>query len=146
MGTLGQVPNTEVFRFANLASNLVISESVLACRADGPLFFGSCGRVFDWIRAQVGLIKPAYSSMNSEAPGTPSPFRQVVLDMGPVPYIDATAIGEFAKLMKELDEHNVALVISNACNRVLQALDDAGMPAVALLTACLEIIMCANWT
>ena len=55
------------------------------------------------------------------------PLQYVIMDLSPVPHIDATAVRMLQDLVREYQREGLQLVISNPSNRVFGMMENSGL-------------------
>src|SRR5262249_33000800 len=84
---LGQLPGTEAYRDVQRHPGIITFPGLLIWRVGGDLFFASIGHVREALQASLAA-RPE--------------VKRVLLDFGPVNFIDVTASDELSGLIKEL--------------------------------------------
>ena len=112
---LGQLPGTEAYRNVEVHPEAVTFPGLLIWRIGGDLFFASIGNVSAALRAAL-----------AKRPDV----KHLLLDFGPVNFIDITASDELLGLIKDLQKHNISVAFARVRDSVRQDLQLAGIEAI----------------
>lgn len=112
---LGQLPGTEAYRNVEVHPEAVTFPELLIWRIGGDLFFASIGNVSAALRAAL-----------AKRPDV----KHLLLDFGPVNFIDITASDELLGLIKDLQKHNISVAFARVRDSVRQDLQLAGIEAI----------------
>src|SRR5262249_43784557 len=89
---LGQLPGTEAYRNVQRHPEAITFPGLLILRIGGDLFFASVGHVCQALKASLAARPDV---------------KRVLLDLGPVNFIDITASDELLSLIKELRSRGI---------------------------------------
>lgn len=110
---LGRVKDHYEYRNIKRFKGLETWEHLLILRLDAPLTFVN----IQYFRAYVDQ---AIEESNNQ-------IKTIVLDAGPISYMDATAIQGFRDLLQMLDEHQIKLILSEVVGPVRDILHETGL-------------------
>ena len=110
---LGQLPGTEAYRDVKLHPNALTFPGLLIWRAGGDLFFASVGHVAYGLKAALAETQP--------------PARHILVDAGPVNFIDTSACDALLNLIKELRGLGVTLAFARVRDQVRERMRLAGV-------------------
>ena len=110
---LGQLPGTEAYRDIKLHPNALTFPGLLIWRAGGDLFFASVGHVAYGLKAALAETQP--------------PARHILVDAGPVNFIDTSACDALLNLIKELRGLGVTLAFARVRDQVRERMRLAGV-------------------
>src|SRR5215813_13500333 len=111
---LGQLPGTEAYRNVQRHSEVITFPGLLIWRVGGDLFFASIGHVREALQASLAA-RPE--------------VKRVLLDFGPVNFIDVTASDELSGLIKELKNQGIMVVFARVRDVVRDGMRLAGIEA-----------------
>jgi MFS superfamily sulfate permease-like transporter len=111
---LGQLPGTEAYRNVQRHSEVITFPGLLIWRVGGDLFFASIGHVREALQASLAA-RPE--------------VKRVLLDFGPVNFIDVTASDELSGLIKELKNQGIMVVFARVRDVVRDDMRLAGIEA-----------------
>ena len=94
---LGQLPETEAYRNVQRHPEVITFPGLLIWRIGGDLFFASIGHVRETLQASLDA-RPE--------------VQRVLLDFGPVNFIDVTASDELLSLIKELKNQGITVAFA----------------------------------
>ncbi|MGB8514224.1 MAG: SulP family inorganic anion transporter, partial [Pseudolabrys sp.] len=94
---LGQLPETEAYRNVQRHPEVITFPGLLIWRIGGDLFFASIGHVRETLQASLDA-RPE--------------VKRVLLDFGPVNFIDVTASDELLSLIKELKNQGITVAFA----------------------------------
>jgi anti-anti-sigma factor len=112
---LGQLPDTEAYRNVQRHPEAITFPGLLILRIGGDLFFASVGHVSEALKASLAA-RPE--------------VKRVLLDFGPVNFIDITASDELLSLIKELKNRGIALAFARVRDAVRDDMRLAGIEAI----------------
>src|SRR5215469_10312120 len=112
---LGQLPGTEAYRNVQRHPEAITFPGLLILRIGGNLFFASVGHVCEALKASLAA-RPE--------------VKRVLLDFGPVNFIDITASDELLSLIKELQSRGITLTFARVRDVVRDDMRLAGIEAV----------------
>jgi SulP family sulfate permease len=112
---LGQLPDTEAYRNVQRHPEAITFPGVLILRIGGDLFFASVGHVSEALKASLAARPDV---------------KRVLLDFGPVNFIDITASDELLSLIKELRTRGVTLAFARVRDVVRDDMRLAGIEAI----------------
>jgi SulP family sulfate permease len=112
---LGQLPDTEAYRNVQRHPEAITFPGVLILRIGGDLFFASVGHVSEALKASLAARPDV---------------KRVLLDFGPVNFIDITASDELLSLIKELRSRGVTLAFARVRDVVRDDMRLAGIEAI----------------
>jgi MFS superfamily sulfate permease-like transporter len=112
---LGQLPGTEAYRNVQRHPEAITFPGLLILRIGGDLFFASVGHVCEALKASLAARPDV---------------KRVLLDFGPVNFIDITASDELLSLIKELQSRGITLAFARVRDVVRDDLRLAGIEAV----------------
>ncbi|MGW8123160.1 SulP family inorganic anion transporter [Roseivirga echinicomitans] len=108
MAVLGRIKGFTEYRNKNRFKDLEFWDHLLIVRIDAPFAFVNIQTIKDWI--------------SSEALKRKGKLNKVIIDMGPVSYIDATGIDGIRELMASLKKNNIEVIFSEVIGPVRDAL------------------------
>jgi len=109
---LGQLPGTEAYRNVQRHSEVITFPGLLIWRVGGDLFFASIGHVREALKALLAA-RPE--------------VKRVLLDFGPVNFIDVTASDELSSLIKELKNQGIMVAFARVRDVVRDDMRLAGI-------------------
>src|SRR5262244_70238 len=112
---LGQLPGTEAYRNVQRHPEAITFPGLLILRIGGDLFFASVGHVCEALKAALAARPDV---------------KRVLLDFGPVNFIDITASDELLSLIKELQSRGITLAFARVRDVVRDDMRLAGIEAV----------------
>jgi len=112
---LGQLPGTEAYRNVQRHPEAITFPGLLILRIGGDLFFASVGHVCQALRASLAA-RPE--------------VKRVLLDLGPVNFIDITASDELLSLIKELRGRGITLAFARVRDVVRDDMRLSGIEAI----------------
>jgi len=112
---LGQLPGTEAYRNVERHPEVVTFPGLLIWRIGGDLFFASIGHVRDALQASLAA-RPE--------------VKRVLLDFGPVNFIDVTASDELLGFIKQLENDGITVAFARVRDVVRDDMRLAGIDAV----------------
>src|SRR5499427_6952143 len=112
---LGQLPGTEAYRSAQRHPEVITFPGLLIWRIGGDLFFASIGHVREALQASLD---------------TRAEVKRVLLDFGPVNFIDVTASDELLNLIKELKNKGITVAFARVRDVVRDDMRLAGIEAI----------------
>src|SRR5215471_3263791 len=112
---LGQLPGTEAYRNVQRHPEAITFPGLLILRIGGNLFFASVGHVCEALKASLAARPDV---------------KRVLLDFGPVNFIDITASDELLSLIKELQSRGITLAFARVRDVVRDDMRLAGIEAV----------------
>src|SRR3974390_2030413 len=112
---LGQLPNTEAYRNIQRHPEAVIFPGLMIWRIGGDLFFASIGHMGEALKASLAS-RPD--------------IKRVLLDFGPINFIDVTACDELLRLIKELQSQGVTLAFARVRDVVRDDMRLAGIESI----------------
>ena len=112
---LGQLPNTEAYRNIQRHPEAVIFPGLMIWRIGGDLFFASIGHMSEALKASLAS-RPD--------------IKRVLLDFGPINFIDVTACDELLRLIKELQSQGVTLAFARVRDVVRDDMRLAGIESI----------------
>src|SRR5215471_14363283 len=113
---LGQLPGTEAYRSAQRHPEVITFPGLLIWRIGGDLFFASIGHVREALQASLD---------------TRAEVKRVLLDFGPVNFIDVTASDELLNLIKELKNKGITVAFARVRDVVRDDMRRAGIETIA---------------
>ena len=118
---LGQLPNSYVFRNVKLFPETTQAPGVLVLRVDAPFYFANIEAIRDAFARQIERARE-----QPQFPGVE--LRFLVIDMGPVTAVDATATHWLSEFVQDLRETTgVQLILANISKNVLGNLKRGGI-------------------
>ena len=112
---LGQLPDTEAYRSVQRHPETITFPGLLILRIGGNLFFASVGHVSEALKASLAARPDV---------------KRVLLDFGPVNFIDITASDELLSLIKALRSRGITLAFARVRDVVRDDMRLAGIEAV----------------
>jgi len=112
---LGQLPGTEAYRDVQRHPGIITFPGLLIWRIGGELFFASIGHVRAELKASL-----------AERPDV----KRVLLDFGPVNFIDVSAGDEMFRLIKELQSRGITVAFARVRDVVRDDMRLAGIETV----------------
>src|SRR6266446_468485 len=112
---LGQLPDTEAYRNVQRHPEAITFPGLLILRIDGKPFFASVGHVSEALKASLAARPDV---------------KRVLLDFGPVNFIDITASDELLSLIKELRSRGITLAFARVRDVVRDDMRVAGIEAI----------------
>jgi MFS superfamily sulfate permease-like transporter len=112
---LGRLPDTEAYRDVELHPEAMTFPGLLIWRIGGDLFFASVGQVSAGLKASLAARPDA---------------KRVLLDFGPVNFIDVSAGDALLSLIKELQDRGISLGFVRVRDAVRYDMQLAGIEAV----------------
>jgi len=112
---LGQLPGTEAYRNVQRHPEAITFPGLLILRIGGDLFFASVGHVCQALKASLAARPDV---------------KRVLLDLGPVNFIDITASDELLSLIKELRGRGITLAFARVRDVVRDDMRLSGIEAI----------------
>ena len=112
---LGQLPGTEAYRNVQRHPEAITFPGLLILRIGGDLFFASVGHVREALKASLAARPDV---------------KRVLLDFGPVNFIDITASDELLSLIKALQSRGITLAFARVRDVVRDDMRLAGIEAI----------------
>jgi SulP family sulfate permease len=112
---LGQLPDTGAYRNVQRHPEAITFPGLLILRIGGDLFFASVGHVCEALKALLAARPDV---------------KRVLLDFGPVNFIDITASDELLSLIKELRSRGITLAFAGVRDVVRDDMRLAGIEAI----------------
>ena len=112
---LGQLPGTEAYRDVQRHPGVITFPGLLIWRIGGELFFASVGHVREELKASLAARPDV---------------KQVLLDFGPVNFIDVSAGDELFRLIKELQSRGITVAFARVRDAVRDDIRLAGIETV----------------
>ena len=112
---LGQLPDTEAYRSVQRHPETITFPGLLILRIGGDLFFASVGHVSEALKASLAARPDV---------------KRVLLDFGPVNFIDITASDELLSLIKALRSRGITLAFARVRDVVRDDMRLAGIEAI----------------
>ena len=112
---LGQLPGTEAYRDVQRHPGVITFPGLLIWRIGGELFFASVGHVREELKASLAARPDV---------------KQVLLDFGPVNFIDVSAGDELFRLIKELQSRGITVAFARVRDAVRDDMRLAGIETV----------------
>ena len=112
---LGQLPDTEAYRSVQRHPETITFPGLLILRIGGNLFFASVGHVSEALKASLAARPDV---------------KRVLLDFGPVNFIDITASDELLSLIKALRSRGITLAFARVRDVVRDDMRLAGIEAI----------------
>jgi MFS superfamily sulfate permease-like transporter len=112
---LGQLPETEAYRSVQRHPEVITFPGLLIWRIGGDLFFASIGHVREALQV----------SLDAQAE-----VKRVLLDFGPVNFIDVTASDELLSLIKKLKNRGITVAFARVRDVVRDDMRLAGIEAI----------------
>ncbi|KAJ6405662.1 hypothetical protein OIU84_013591 [Salix udensis] len=117
--TLGNIPNSMIYRNVEQYPNTISVPGVLILEIDAPIYFANSGylreRIARWVDDEEVKLKSSGETS----------LQYVILDMGAVGNIDTSGIGMLEEVKKVMDRKGVKLVLANPGAEVMKKLDKA---------------------
>jgi sulfate permease, SulP family len=114
-GPLGQLPGTEAYRNVERHREAITFPGLLIWRIGGDLFFASVGYVRETLEAALAA-RPE--------------VKRVLLDFGPVNFIDTSACDELLSLIKELQSRGTTIAFARVRDAVRDDMRLAGIETI----------------
>src|SRR5262249_4721454 len=112
---LGQLPGAEAYRNVQRHPEAITFPGLLILRIGGDLFFASVGHVCQALKASLAA-RPD--------------IKRVLLDLGPVNFIDITASDELLSLIKALQSRGITLAFARVRDVVRDDMRLSGIEAI----------------
>jgi high affinity sulfate transporter 1 len=112
---LGQLPGTEAYRNVQRHPGTITFPGLLIWRIGGDLFFASIGHVRETLKASLAARPDV---------------KRVLLDFGPVNFIDVSAADELFRLIKELQSRGIEVFFARVRDVVRDDMRLAGIETV----------------
>jgi sulfate permease, SulP family len=112
---LGQLPDTEAYRNVERHPEAIAFPGLLIWRIGGDLFFASIGHVSEALKASLAARPDV---------------KRVLLDFGPVNFMDISASDELLSLIKKLQSQGVTLAFARVRDVVRDDMRLAGIEAI----------------
>ena len=112
---LGQLPDTEAYRNVQRHPEAIAFPGLLIWRIGGDLFFASVGHVSEALKASLAARPDV---------------KRVLLDFGPVNFMDISASDELLSLIKKLQSQGVTLAFARVRDVVRDDMRLAGIEAI----------------
>ena len=112
---LGQLPDTEAYRSVQRHPETITFPGLLILRIGGNLFFASVGHVSEALKASLAARPDV---------------KRVLLDFGPVNFIDISAGDELLSLIKALRSRGITLAFARVRDAVRDDMRLAGIEAI----------------
>ena len=112
---LGQLPGTEAYRNVQRHPGTITFPGLLIWRIGGDLFFASIGHVRETLKASLAARPDV---------------KRVLLDFGPVNFIDVSAADELFRLIKELQSRGIEIFFARVRDVVRDDMRLAGIETV----------------
>jgi high affinity sulfate transporter 1 len=112
---LGQLPGTEAYRNVQRHPGAITFPGLLIWRIGGDLFFASIGHVRETLKAALAARPDV---------------KRVLLDFGPVNFIDVSAADELFRLIKELQSRGIEVSFARVRDVVRDDMRLAGIETV----------------
>ena len=112
---LGQLPDTEAYRNLERHPEAIAFPGLLIWRIGGDLFFASVGHVSEALKASLAARPDV---------------KRVLLDFGPVNFMDISASDELLSLIKKLQSQGVTLAFARVRDVVRDDMRLAGIEAI----------------
>ncbi|MGB9053180.1 MAG: SulP family inorganic anion transporter, partial [Pseudolabrys sp.] len=116
---LGQLPDTEAYRNVERHPEAIAFPGLLIWRIGGDLFFASVGHVSEALKASLAARPDV---------------KRVLLDFGPVNFMDISASDELLSLIKKLQSQGVTLAFARVRDVVRDDMRLAGIEAIVGLS------------
>jgi sulfate permease, SulP family len=116
---LGQLPDTEAYRNVERHRDAIVFPGLLIWRIGGDLFFASIGHVSDALIASLTVRQDV---------------KRVLLDFGPVNFIDISASDELLGLIKKLQSRGITVAFARVRDVVRDDMRLAGIEAIVGLS------------
>jgi MFS superfamily sulfate permease-like transporter len=113
--TLGQLPDTEAYRNLERHPEPIVFPGLLIWRIGGDLFFASVGHVSEALIASLAVRQDV---------------KRVLLDFGPVNFIDISASDELLSLIKKLQSRGITVAFAQVRDVVRDDMRLAGIEAI----------------
>jgi high affinity sulfate transporter 1 len=113
---LGQLPGREAYRDIKRHPDGVTFPGLLIWRLGGDLFFASIGHIDAGLKAAIGGCSP--------------PARRVLLDAGPVSFIDTSGCDALLGLIKELQDRGISVAFARVRDSVRERMHRGGIEAM----------------
>jgi high affinity sulfate transporter 1 len=115
LAVLGQLPDTEAYRNIERHPEAITFPGLLIRRIGGDLFFASVGHVSEALIASLAVRQDV---------------KRVLLDFGPVNFIDISASDELLSLIKKLQTRGIAVAFARVRDVVRDDMRLAGIEAI----------------
>jgi high affinity sulfate transporter 1 len=115
LAVLGQLPDTEAYRNIERHPEAITFPGLLIRRIGGDLFFASIGRVSEALIASLAVRQDV---------------KRVLLDFGPVNFIDISAGDELLSLIKKLQSRGITVAFARVRDVVRDDMRLAGIEAI----------------
>jgi high affinity sulfate transporter 1 len=115
VAVLGQLPDTEAYRSVERHPEAIAFPGLLIWRIGGDLFFASIGHVSEALKASLAARPDV---------------KRVLLDFGPVNFMDISASDELLSLIKKLQSQGVTLAFARVRDVVRDDMRLAGIEAI----------------
>lgn len=113
---LGQLPGRQAYRDIKRHPDGVTFPGLLIWRLGGDLFFASIGHIDAGLKAAIAGCRP--------------PARRVLLDAGPVSFIDTSGCDALLALIKELQGRGISVAFARVRDSVRERMHRGGIEAV----------------
>jgi MFS superfamily sulfate permease-like transporter len=115
LAVLGQLPDTEAYRNIERHPEAIVFPGLLIRRIGGDLFFASIGHVSEALIASLAVRQDV---------------KRVLLDFGPVNFIDISAGDELLSLIKKLQNRGIAVAFARVRDVVRDDMRLAGIEGI----------------
>jgi MFS superfamily sulfate permease-like transporter len=115
LAVLGQLPDTEAYRNIERHPEAITFPGLLIRRIGGDLFFASVGHVSEALIASLAVRQDV---------------KRVLLDFGPVNFIDISASDELLSLIKKLQTRGLTVAFARVRDVVRDDMRLAGIEAI----------------
>jgi MFS superfamily sulfate permease-like transporter len=112
---LGQLPGTEAYRNVEHRAEAITFPGLLIWRIGGDLFFASIGHVSTTLEATLASRPDV---------------KRLLLDLGPVNFIDVSASDELLNLVKDLQNRGIMVGFARVRDAVRDAMNLAGIEPI----------------
>src|SRR5262245_45446552 len=119
LAVLGQLPDTEAYRNIERHPEAITFPGLLIRRIGGDLFFASVGHVSEALIASLAVRQDV---------------KRVLLDFGPVNFIDISASDELLRLIKKLQSRGITVAFARVRDVVRDDMRLAGIEAIVGLS------------
>jgi MFS superfamily sulfate permease-like transporter len=116
---LGQLPDTEAYRNVERHREAIVFPGLLIWRIGGDLFFASIGHVSDALLTSLSVRQDV---------------KRVLLDFGPVNFIDISASDELLSLIKKLQSRGITVAFARVRDVVRDDMRLAGIETIVGLS------------
>jgi sulfate transporter 4 len=115
---LGRLPGTNVFRNVKQYPEAQQYPGILAVRIDAPLYYANVPTVRESLEKYEALAEERAHEAGEEV-------SWIILDLSPVPEIDATAVHYWFDYVREHRERGITVIFANPSKKVVRQLEDA---------------------